>query len=75
MLALAGISIIALSWLIQLSRVDRGKGHLDKTFVITYGIGTALLLIAASDAAGFSTVSWLYLITLLIVGLLYVKIH
>jgi len=75
MLALAGVSVIALSWLIQLSRISRGKGQLDKTFVITYGIGTALLVIASTDVGGLSTVSWLYLITLLIVGLLYVKIH
>lgn len=75
MLALAGLSVIALSWLIQLSRAHRGKGRLDKTFVLTYGIGTALLLTASADAAGFTTASWLYLVILLVIALLYIKIH
>lgn len=74
MLSLAGIAIIGLSWLMQLSRAHRRSDKLDRTFVLTYGIGTALLVVA-NAAQGFSTVSWMHLITLLIIALLYVKIH
>lgn len=74
MLTLAGIAIIALAWLLQLSCASRGKRAIDPTFLLTYGIGTALILVDSS-AYGFSTVAWMHLIVLLVVGLLYIKMH
>lgn len=74
MLTLSGIAIIALAWLLQLSGTSQGRDRLEQTFILTYGIGTALMLVDAASY-GFSVSAWMHLIVLLIVGLLYIKMH
>ena len=74
MLGLSGYGIIALAWLIQLSSANRGQDQMRATFILTYGIGTALLLVD-SASYGFSTIAWMHLVVLLVVGLTYLKTH
>jgi len=73
--ALAGLSIVALAWLIQLIRTWNGRG-LARSFVLLYGIGVALLVVnSAQTAAGITSEAWLHLLVLLIIALMYLKIH
>ena len=70
----AGIAIIALAWLLQLTNADKKDIRLRRSFLLTYGIGTALIVAEHADA-GLSTNGWLYLITLLVLALLYIRVH
>lgn len=73
-LSLAALAIIGLAWLMQLLHAWKHGKSLSDTFILTYGIGTALLLVDGAQA-GFSPEAWLQLIMLLIVALVYIRIH
>ena len=49
-MAILGLSLISLAWLIQLVLISQGKLSLSSTFVGVYVIGVALLIVD-----GFST--------------------
>ena len=71
---LSALAIIALSWLIQLISVWQGRRGLRETFVLLYGIGAALMVVGTAEQ-GFTPESWLHLTILLIVALMYLKVH
>lgn len=73
-LAISGLAIIMLSWLIQLLHAWKKGGRMADTFLLTYGIGTALLLVDGGQRA-LTTDTWLYFLVLLIVALVYIRIH
>lgn len=73
-LSLAALAIIGLAWLMQLLHAWKHGKSLSDVFLLTYGIGSALLVVDGAQA-GFSTGTWLHLITLLIVALVYIRIH
>lgn len=73
-LMLAALAIIGLAWLMQLLNAWKHGRSLSDTFLLTYGIGTALLLVDGAET-GFSAITWIHLITLLIVALVYIRVH
>jgi hypothetical protein len=73
-LALAALAIIGLAWLMQLMNTWKHGRSLSDVFLLTYGIGAALLLVDGAQT-GFSTSTWLHLVTLLIVALVYIRVH
>lgn len=73
-IALAGLAIITLAWLIQLISAWKGKMGLRRSFVLLYGLGAAVMVIATAGQ-GFTPESWMNLMVLLIVALIYLKVH
>lgn len=73
-LTFAGVAITTLAWVLLLSNVNRGRKTVGETFLLTYGIGTALVLTDIANA-GFTNIAWMYVITLLSIALVYIKLH
>lgn len=73
-LTFSGIAITTLAWVLLLANVHRGRKNIGATFLLTYGIGTALVITDLANA-GFTNTAWLYVITLLTVALVYIKVH
>ncbi len=69
--ALIGLGVIIIAWIIQLAYSWKGNREIRKSFLILYGIGTALLIIDSylidkSDVAVFNLIILLLTMCILI---------
>ena len=74
LLTTAGVAIISLAWLIRLLKTESGSHMSEQTFLLAYGIGTALLVAEATNF-GANSLIWMHALTLLVVALLYLRTH
>lgn len=57
-----GLVFLMAAWLIQMLHALWGEREIQKPFLITYAIGSIILVLDGLDAGGFSTQGWLNLI-------------
>ena len=67
--AVLGLSVLTLGWIIQLIYSWNGKTEIKKRFLISYGLGTALLVIDSyiSEMMYTMTVNFICLVVVMLV--------